>query len=527
MLTPEELISPWQGPLCHWGLSPAALLEKAVERKEGLLSNRGALVVRTGKYTGRSPGQRFIVDSPAIHESIDWGSINQPISPEEFEAHYKAAATALSAKERFVMEGSVCADEKHALPVQVIGDLAWHALFAGCLFRKPLSNSGKAPLRILVNAGLIPGSPTGESSVPTRISLDLERKLVVITGTGYAGEIKKSVFSFLNYALPDDNVFPMHCAATMGKHGDVALLFGLSGTGKTTLSADPERLLIGDDEHGWSDQGVFNFEGGCYAKAIKLSSKAEPHIFNALRFGSVIENVPMNPQTRRPDFFDDSITENTRAGYSLDLLEGVAPNSRGGHPRTIFFLTCDAFGVLPPLSRLTPSQALYHFLSGYTAKVAGTEAGVSQPQATFSACFGAPFMPRKPSIYTQILARKIVAHSSQVWMVNTGWRGGPPGIGHRFPLAVTRTLLAAVLNGDLDKISFHKDPYFGLESPGKCPGVEHHFLDAVKAWHSPNAYKTQAEKLARLFHGNFKKFENQVGIEVSGSMPEPGSPASE
>lgn len=460
--------------------------------------------MKTGKHTGRSPKDRYLVDDLATRNSIDWGSVNQPMSIQAFDALFENTALELSKKEIFSMEGSACADESHAVGVQVIGDLAWQSLFSRCMFRKPIKNFKGKTLTILVDS----------QATKTNIVLDLSRNLVIISGTSYAGEIKKSVFSFLNYLLPVAGVFPMHCAATMGREGDVALLFGLSGTGKTTLSADPERLLIGDDEHGWSEKGVFNFEGGCYAKTIKLSPKAEPHIYEALQFGTVLENVTLDEKTRLPDFFDSSFTENTRAAYPLELVRDICPDSSGGHPKNIFFLTCDAFGVLPPLSRLNEYQALYHFLSGYTAKVAGTEQGVSEPQATFSTCFGAPFMPRFPSVYAELLQKKIEQYSCKVWLINTGWRGGKPGQGHRFPLPVTRALLAGVLNGNFDSISFNKDPYFGLEVPSACPGVEKDMINPLLAWNNTKAYQESALTLSGLFQANFKKFENKVSTEV-------------
>ncbi|MFZ9791479.1 MAG: phosphoenolpyruvate carboxykinase (ATP) [Gemmataceae bacterium] len=490
-------------------LCSAELVETSIRLGEGLLTHRGALSVRTGKHTGRSPKDRYIVDDPSIHGEIDWGGINQPVERDEFEKLLKQSLATLNQFKTFKMEGSACADPEHSLNVRVISDHAWQILFAKCLFRKPLPKPASRTITILVDT----------KASETRILMDLVHGIVLIRGTAYAGEIKKSVFSFLNFQFPRENVFPMHCAATMGRDGDVALLFGLSGTGKTTLSADPDRLLIGDDEHGWSSHGVFNFEGGCYAKTIRLSPKAEPNIYNAIRFGAVLENVPLAESTRIPDFFDDSITENTRVAYSLDMLEGICPDSMGGHPANIFFLTCDAFGVLPPLSRLDENQAMYHFLSGYTAKVAGTEQGVKEPSATFSACFGAPFMPRSPGIYADMLREKIRKHHSKVWLVNTGWRGGGPGVGTRFPLPATRALLAGALHGDFDHVKFRKDEVFGLDMPENCPGVENALLDPKSAWQNLVAYNQQRNRLCDLFVQNFKKFQDKVRLEVSQAGP--------
>lgn len=490
-------------------LCAAELVEISLNAGEGLLSHRGALTVRTGKHTGRAPKDRFLVDDSSIHDAIDWGSINQPIPRVEFETLLEQSIQNLGNVKTYLMQGTACADPAHALNVRVITDQAWQALFSQCMFRKALPNPAQNTISILVDT----------HAPQTRILMDLVNRVVLIRGTAYAGEIKKSVFSYLNFCLPSQGVFPMHCAATLGHGGDVALLFGLSGTGKTTLSADPDRLLIGDDEHGWSDQGIFNFEGGCYAKTIRLSEQAEPHIFDAIRFGAVLENVPLNPKSRVPDFFDDSITENSRVAYPLDMLQGICPGSSAGHPRNVFFLTCDAFGVLPPLSRLDENQAMYHFLSGYTAKVAGTEQGIREPQATFSTCFGAPFMPRHPGVYADLLRDKIRRHHASVWLVNTGWRGGGPGVGARFPLPATRALLAGALHGDFSKVNFRKDEVFGFEVPEECPGMEPELLNPQLAWPDSAAYLKQCRKLSSLFVDNFKKFESKVSAGVLQAGP--------
>ena len=409
-----------------------------MERGEGKLSNRGAFTVSTGAHTGRAPKDRYLVDHPSMNAAIEWGAINQPMSPSDFDTLFQGTIQRLASKQIFMMEGSACADAKHAINVKVIADLAWHNLFARCMLRDPMKDLMGDTLTILVDT----------HASRTNIVLDLARNLVIISGTSYAGEIKKSVFSFLNFILPAKNVFPMHCASTKGKDGDVALLFGLSGTGKTTLSADPGRFLIGDDEHGWSDKGTFNYEGGCYAKVINLSQEADPIIYEMTRtFGTILENVPMNPDDRKVDLFDDSITENTRASYPRDFISNIVSDNKGGHPKNIFFLTCDAFGVMPPIAKLTPEQAMFHFLSGYTAKVAGTERGVKEPTATFSTCFGAPFMVHHPKVYAELLRDKINAHGAQVWLVNTGWSGGEYGVGKRMKIAYTRALLRAALTG--------------------------------------------------------------------------------
>lgn len=491
--------------------SSAGVIEKALERGEGKLSNRGAFTVSTGAHTGRAPKDRYLVDHPSMNAAIEWGAINQPMSPSDFDTLFQGTIQRLASKQIFMMEGSACADAKHAINVKVIADLAWHNLFARCMLRDPMKDLMGDTLTILVDT----------HASRTNIVLDLARNLVIISGTSYAGEIKKSVFSFLNFILPAKNVFPMHCASTKGKDGDVALLFGLSGTGKTTLSADPGRFLIGDDEHGWSDSGIFNFEGGCYAKTIKLTHKDEPHIFDAIQFGSVLENVPLDPETRVPDFFDSSLTENTRAAYPLALVRDICPDSKGGHPKNIFFLTCDAFGVLPPISRLNENQALYHFLSGYTAKVAGTEEGVTEPTATFSSCFGAPFMPRHSSVYAGLLQGKLRQHGCKVWLVNTGWRGGKPGIGRRFPLKSTRAMLSAALLGHMDSMTYVKEPCFGLEVPISCPGVEKEDLNPMLAWSNQEDYRESALRLSSLFETNFKKFEGKVALEIFNAGPKP------
>jgi phosphoenolpyruvate carboxykinase (ATP) len=506
------------------GLSSTALIEQALARGEGLLTHTGALVARTGAHTGRSPRDRYLVAEASSRSQIAWGVVNRPMEETVFERLFDRLRAYLQGRDLFVCDASVCADPRYQLPVRVITDKAWHALFARCLFRAALADprtaSLDAGLTILCASGMRADPATDGTRSDVFIVLHLARRLVLIGGTHYAGEIKKSVFSFLNYLLPRRGVLSMHCSANTGPDGDTALFFGLSGTGKTTLSADPSRHLIGDDEHGWSDEGVFNIEGGCYAKCIRLSRTGEPQIFHAIRFGSVLENVVVDPLTRRPDYNDDVYTENTRAAYPLEFIEGVELSSRGGHPRAILFLTCDAFGVMPPLSRLTPEQAMYHFLSGYTAKIAGTEAGVTEPEATFSTCFAAPFLPLPPARYAEMLHAKLKAHGSQVWLVNTGWSGGPYSQADRIKLAHTRAMVRAALDGTLAKVPFTPDPVFGVLVPQVCPGVPAELLRPRDAWPDPTEFDARACHLASLFRDNFKAHAGQVADVVRLSGPQ-------
>ncbi len=452
---------------------------------------------------------------------IDWGKVNQPLSSAAFDRLFDRVRAYLQGRELFVCDGAACADPAHTLPVRVVAEAAWHALFAQCMLRRSAACGLAAdpPLTIVAVPGMKADPAIDGTRSETFIVLHLAQRLVLIGGTEYAGEIKKSVFSFLNYLLPQRDVLPMHCSANIGAGGDTALFFGLSGTGKTTLSADPNRRLIGDDEHAWSADGVFNIEGGCYAKCIHLSRTGEPQIWNAVRFGSVLENVVVDPATRRPDFDDVSLTENTRAAYPVGYIDHAEPSSRGGHPRTVLFLACDAFGVLPPLSCLSPEQALYHFLSGYTAKVAGTEQGVTEPQATFSTCFASPFIPLFPGRYAEMLRRRLTAHGSQVWLVNTGWTGGPPGVGSRFKLAHTRAMVQAILSGALAGVPMVPDPVFGVNVPCTCPGVPPEVLRPRDAWKDGAAYDARARHLAGLFRDNFKAYAGQVTEAVRQAEP--------
>ena len=494
----------------YWNLGPARLTEQALARGEAQLAANGSLVVRTGKYTGRSPGDRFIVNDESTGSTIDWGPVNQKISPAHFDRLLAKIQAYLKGREVFVQDCFGGAAPDYALPIRTVHELAWHSLFARQLFVRPVPGSTLEyvpELTVLYAPGAHADPETDGTRSEAFIVLNLARKMVIIGGTSYAGEMKKSVFTTLNYLLPDKKVFPMHCSANEGPGGDVALFFGLSGTGKTTLSADPKRRLIGDDEHGWSDNGIFNFEGGCYAKCIRLSEKNEPQIWNAIRFGSVVENVVFDPDTRALDFDDDSITENTRCAYPVDFIDNAVTPSVGGHPSNVVFLTADAFGVLPPISKLAPEQAMYHFLSGYTAKVAGTERGLgNEPAATFSTGFGAPFLPRPPSVYAEMLGERLRRHQARCWLVNTGWVGGPFGVGERMDLPYTRAMLTAALSGDLDDVDFAPHPVFRVAVPGNCPGVPPEKLDARGMWSDKPAYDQAAKELAARFHKNFAKF---------------------
>jgi phosphoenolpyruvate carboxykinase (ATP) len=509
------------GPV-HTQLAPARLVEYALARKEGQLASNGAFVANTTPYTGRAAKDKYLVRRPSNESQVAWGAVNQPMDPANFDRLWERAKVYFQQRTVFVHDGWACADPAYRVGVRVITENAWHAMFIQCLLRRPTAEEHAAftPNLLIFH---VPGMQLESSRYQTRsavgVILDLDEHRVLIAGTPYAGEIKKSVFTYLNYQMPSRNVFPMHCSATLGSAGDTALLFGLSGTGKTTLSADPERKLIGDDEHGWSSTGVFNFEGGCYAKCIRLSKSGEPQIWNAIRFGSILENVVLDKKTRVPDYDDATLAENTRCAYPLEFIDNIEPTSRGGHPRNLLFLTCDAFGVLPPLSKLTPAQAQYHFLSGYTAKIGGTEAGIKEPTATFSSCFGAPFLPRPAVEYAKMLEQRIREHQAQVWLVNTGWTGGPYGAGKRFPLAMTRRLVRAALSGELNSVSFTPDPVFGVLVPASCPDVPAQLLQPRAAWPDGHAYDQHAVKLVELFRNNFKNYEATASEDVKAAGP--------
>src|SRR5476651_480590 len=486
----------------HWNLSPAALYEEAVRRQEGLIAADGPLACRTGHHTGRSPNDKFIVREPSSEAEVAWGKVNRPMDAAQFDLLHQDLLSSLADKELFVLHCFAGADPAYRLAVRVINEYAWHNLFCRNLFiDDPAAAAAQSPQFTIIDSPSFKADPKRHGTASECvIALNFAKKLVLIGGSSYAGEMKKSVFSILNYLLPLQHVLSMHCSANIGAAGDAALFFGLSGTGKTTLSSDPDRLLIGDDEHGWSDRGVFNFEGGCYAKTIRLSAEAEPQIYaTTRRFGTVLENVVIDEHTRELNLDDDRYTENTRAAYPIAFIDNAVPSGQGGHPENVVMLTADAFGVLPPISRLTPEAAMYHFLSGYTAKVAGTEKGVTEPKATFSTCFGAPFLPLAPSRYARMLGEKIARHQARVWLVNTGWTGGAYGVGKRMKIAHTRAMIRAALSGALDSVAYGKDPIFNLDIPASCPDVPAEVLNPRNTWADGAAYDAQASKLARMF----------------------------
>ena len=506
-----------------WNLSMAALYEEAVRKQEGVIAAGGSLVCRTGQHTGRSPNDKFIVREASSEGNIGWGKVNQPMQQAHWDALHQDMLHSLGGKELYVLDCYAGADAAYRLPVRIVNELAWHNLFCRNLFiDDPAAALAQAPEFTVIDAPSFKADATRHgTNTEVVIALNFASKIVLIGGTSYAGEIKKSIFSVLNYVLPLRNVLSMHCSANIGPSGDTALFFGLSGTGKTTLSSDPDRRLIGDDEHGWSDRGVFNFEGGCYAKTIKLSAEAEPQIYSTTRrFGTVLENVVFDPVTRALDLDDDRFTENTRAAYPISFIDNAVPSGLGGHPQNIVMLTADAFGVLPPLARLTPHGAMYHFLSGYTAKVAGTEKGVTEPKATFSTCFGAPFLPLAPGRYAKMLGEKIAKHRARVWLVNTGWSGGPYGTGRRMKIAYTRAMIRAALSGALDAVAYKHDSRFNLDIPVACPDVPTEVLEPRTTWANPAEYDAHSAKLAKMFVENFKSFDADVTPEVRAAGPQ-------
>ena len=508
-----------------WNLPAAALYEEAVRRGEARIAAAGPLLADTGKHTGRSPNDKFIVREPSCEEDVWWGDVNRPISQQHYESLKAKVLEHYRGRDLFVFDGYAGADPRYRLKVRVVNPHAWHNLFAQNMFIGETDGgelAGFEPEFTVLQAPEAMADPaTDGTNSPTFIVVNMAEKTVLIGGTSYAGEIKKSIFSVMNYLLPKQGVMSMHCSANYGETpDDAALFFGLSGTGKTTLSADSERTLIGDDEHGWSDDGVFNIEGGCYAKVIRLDPEGEPEIYRTTRsFGTILENVVYDPDTRRLDLDDDSKTENTRASYPITHLDNVDVEGVGGHPGHVVFLTADAFGVLPPISRLSEEQAMYHFLSGYTAKVAGTEKGVTEPKATFSACFGAPFMPLHPGEYAELLGEKIRRQGSRVWLVNTGWTGGPYGVGRRMKLAHTRRMVRAALNGELDDVATVEDPVFGLAVPKEVPGVPSEVLNPRSTWDDAEAYDAKARQLAEMFDRNFQQFADGVSDEVRAAGP--------
>lgn len=503
-----------------YNLTTPALYEQAIRRREALIAHLGPMVTRTGHHTGRSPNDKFIVKEPTTENNISWGKINRPIDEEFFNKLHSKMLSYAENKDLYLQDCYSGTDDEFKLPVRVITETAWHNLFTRNMFVKASENELKNfhPEFTVINFPSFQADvETDGTNSPVFIIVHYGKKLVLIGGSSYAGEIKKSIFSVMNYLLPLKGVMAMHCSANIGEKDDVAVLFGLSGTGKTTLSADPKRRLIGDDEHGWSDKGVFNFEGGCYAKVINLSKEAEPDIFETTRkFGTILENVEMDVKSRRIDLFDSSLTENTRASYPLKHIENIEPSGMGGHPKNIIMLTADAFGVLPPISKLTPEQAMYHFISGYTAKVAGTEKGITEPVATFSTCFGAPFMPLKPSVYAELLGEKIAKHGSKSWLINTGWSGGPYGVGSRMKIQYTRAMLNAALSGELDDVDTIEDPIFGLHIPKEVKNVPSEVLNPRNTWVDKDAYDTSIKKLAQMFIENFKNFEATETIRNAG-----------
>jgi phosphoenolpyruvate carboxykinase (ATP) len=505
----------------HRNLSVETLLDHAVSNKEVVLSRKGAAVVYTGKYTGRSPKDKFIVDTPDVHDKIDWGKINAPMSEEHFERLYQKMGTHLSQQENlYIFDGFAGADEGHQLHVRVISEYAYQSLFIRHLLRRPTEEAlktHKPALTVICAPNCLADPKTDGTNSEVFVVLNLTKMVVLIGGTKYAGEIKKSIFSVLNYLLPQKGALPMHSSVNVGKDGSSALFFGLSGTGKTTLSADPDRKLIGDDEHGWNDTGLFNFEGGCYAKCIHLKRGHEPLIWDAIRKGTLLENVVLTPDGDF-DFDDSRHTENTRAAYPLDYLENIEASGKTTHPKFIIFLTADASGVLPPVAKLTPRRAVYHFLSGYTSKLAGTERGVLQPQSTFSAYFGAPFMPLKPEIYADLFYHYITKYKSKVYLVNTGWSGGAYGVGQRISIQDTRTIVSAILNGKLENEHYRHDKVFNLDIPLHVPGIADKLLHPESLWKDPMQYSLKANELARLFVNNFAKF-GHIAREIRNAGP--------
>ena len=502
-------------------LSVPQLIEHALARSEGVLTVNGAFCVKTGKYTGRSPNDKFIVDEPGIREEIDWNRVNVPLPIEKFDQLYKRMLAYVQGKNLYIFDGYVGVDPNYRLGVRIINELAYQNLFAHQLFLRPTIEelqTHQPDFTVIAVPNLHGDADIDGINSEAFIVISFQKRLVLIGGTHYAGEIKKSVFSFMNYFMTKRNVLPMHCAANMDEDGNTALFFGLSGTGKTTLSADPTRHLIGDDEHGWSDCGTFNFEGGCYAKTIRLSRNNEPQIWDAIRFGAVLENVVLDEETRIPDYDDSSLTENTRVAYPVEYIPNCVIPGIGGHPKTIIFLTADAFGVLPPIAKLTHTQAIYHFMSGYTSKLAGTERGITEPQATFSSCFGQPFLPLSAALYGEMLYERLIEHDATVYLINTGWTGGSYGVGTRIKIHQTRAMVSAAVKGELEPVRFYPHPIFKILIPERVPGVESEILEPQKTWSDAIAYEQQAKALARRFVENFQQF-HQVPLEVLEAAP--------
>jgi phosphoenolpyruvate carboxykinase (ATP) len=510
--------------IVHWNLVPPKLIERAVERREGQLADMGPFVAVTTPHTGRSPKDKFVVREPSTEHDVDWGKVNQPLAPDRFEALLADVRSYLDARDELFVQDLYCgADPANRLSVRYVSPNAWHMAFVRNMFIRPALDDlvEFAPNFTVLHAPEFEADPARHGTrTSTFIVLNLAQRMILIGGTRYAGELKKAMFTVMNYYLPKVGVLSMHCSANVGHDGDTALFFGLSGTGKTTLSADPHRDLIGDDEHGWSTDGVFNFEGGCYAKVINLSAEGEPDIYATTQmFGTILENVRLDPVTAKVRFADQSVTENTRASYPLPYIRNHVASGRGGHPENVIFLCADAFGVVPPVAKLTREQAMYYFLSGYTAKVAGTERGVTEPQATFSACFGAVFLVWHPAKYAEMLGRLLDEHDATVWLVNTGWTGGPAGVGSRMKLGYTRAMVQALLRGELAHARTETDPVFGLHVPSAVPGVPTDVLKPRETWTDKAAYDVQAKKLAEMFRENFRQFATAVAPEVAGAGP--------
>lgn len=507
----------------YWNLPPEELVKESIDRGMGVITDKGALAIKTGEFTGRAPKDKFTVKDAITENQVNWGSVNIPMAPENFDKLYAKITSYFEGKDVFIRDAFACADPDYRTNIRVISEYPWSNQFAYNMFLRP----GLDEFESFNHDWLVicaPGCVVDPETYGTRQHnfsvIDFTRKTILIGGSGYTGEIKKGIFTVLNFELPVfHKVLPMHCSANIGRDEETAVFFGLSGTGKTTLSADPNRDLIGDDEHGWSDDGIFNFEGGCYAKCIDLSEEKEPDIFNAIKEGAILENISFKPGTNIPDYHDKTITENTRVSYPIHHIRNIANPSMGGHPSNIFFLTCDAYGVLPPISKLTPGQTMYHFISGYTAKVAGTEEGVKEPTKTFSACFGAPFMPLHPTRYAEMLGEKMQKHKANVWLINTGWTGGEYGVGNRMSLKYTRAMITAVLDNKLKDISYIKHDVFGLNIPVSCPDVPEEILNPINTWEDKDAYYKKANMLAQAFVENFEQFKSEANEEIMAAAP--------
>ncbi len=507
----------------YWNLSPEALIEESVKRGLGVLSDTGAIAIETGKFTGRSPKDRFIVRDEETEESVDWGDINFSFDSDAFDRLYDKVADYFNGKDVFVRDAIACAQEEYQYGIRVVNELPWSNQFVYNMFLRPTEEQLRnfEPDWVVLNAPNFQADPEVDGTRQENFAIiNFTKKRVIVGGSGYTGEIKKGVFSVLNYILPKErDVLSMHCSANMGRDGDVAIFFGLSGTGKTTLSADPNRKLIGDDEHGWAETGIFNFEGGCYAKTIDLTEEKEPEIYRAIKHRAILENIQFYPSSREVNYEDATITQNTRVSYPLYNIPNTVQPSKAGHPKNMFFLTADAFGILPPISKLTPAQAMYYFISGYTAKVAGTEEGVIDPEATFSFCFGSPFMPLHPTFYAEMLGKKMQQYNTNVWLINTGWTGGPFGVGSRIKLRYTRSIITAALEGKLYDVEYIEHEVFGLHMPTSCPDVPDEILNPRNTWEDKAAYDVKASQLASLFNKNFKKFEDKASKDIRNAAP--------